>query len=182
MAQTCKKLKGLFLDRDGVINVEKKYVHKIEDFIFLEHIFDLCRMALSKSYQIFIVTNQAGIGRGFYSESDFLKLNDWMIERFKSEHISIMKTYFCPFHALHGIGKYKQESYDRKPNPGMIIKALNEFNISAQSSILIGDNISDIIAGLRAGIKKNILLSDDCETSKLPYAKIPTLLEAFDHL
>ncbi|WP_313801732.1 HAD family hydrolase [Cytobacillus sp.] len=149
--------KALFLDRDGVINLEKSYVHKIEDFEFIDGIFELTKYFQDKCYLIIVITNQAGIGRGYYTEEDFHKLNDWMIDQFKQRGILITEVYYCPFHPTHGIGKYKKDSFDRKPNPGMILKAARKYNINLSESILIGDKESDIEAGKSAGVGMNIL-------------------------
>lgn len=150
--------KALFLDRDGVVNVEKDYVHKIKDFEFMDGIFELALFFQEKSYIIIIITNQAGIGRGYYTEEDFYKLNEWMISEFAKNDIKISKVYFCPYHPEHGIDGYKKDSYDRKPNPGMILNAKEEFNLDLENSLLIGDKLSDIQAGLNAGIGTNMLL------------------------
>lgn len=151
---------ALFLDRDGVINIDHAYVYRIDDFEFIPGIFSVCRHAIKLGYMIVVVTNQAGIGRGYYSEEDFLKLNQWMCARFLDEGITITKTYHCPFHPSHGVGMYKQDSYDRKPNPGMLIQAQQEFAINMEQSILIGDKVSDIQAGIAAGVGKNIYFSN----------------------
>ncbi|KOP71883.1 D,D-heptose 1,7-bisphosphate phosphatase [Bacillus sp. FJAT-21945] len=149
--------KALFLDRDGVINVEKNYVHKIEDFEFIDGIFELTKYFQDKGYLIIVITNQAGIGRGYYTEEDFHKLNDWMIDQFKQRGILITEVYYCPFHPTHGIGEYKKDSFDRKPNPGMILNAARKYNFNLSESILIGDKESDIEAGKSAGVGMNIL-------------------------
>ena len=146
--------KALFLDRDGVINVEKNYVYKIEDFEFIDGIFELAKSYQEKGFLIIVITNQAGIGRGYYTEEDFHKLNNWMIEQFKQRGIEITEVYYCPYHPTHGIGEYLKDSYDRKPNPGMILKAQEKYNIDLSQSILIGDKESDIEAGRNAGIKR----------------------------
>ena len=152
-----KNNKALFLDRDGVINIDKGYVYKIEDIEFIDGIFELCKYVISRNYLIIIITNQAGIGRGLYSEHDFKVLTDWIEKVFLSNGIFIDKTYFCPFHKIHGKGKYLKDSFDRKPNPGMILKASKEKSINLSNSILIGDKISDLLAGEAAGIGNNIL-------------------------
>ena len=90
--------KALLLDRDGVINEDQGRVYKVEDIIFMDGIFDVCRKFLENNYLIIIITNQAGIGRGLYTESDFEHLTQWMEEKFQSEGVEISKTYFCPFH------------------------------------------------------------------------------------
>jgi D-glycero-D-manno-heptose 1,7-bisphosphate phosphatase len=144
--------RALFLDRDGVINVDKGYVHRREDFEFVDGIFDLCRAFRQRGYLLVVVTNQSGIGRGYYSESDFLALTDWMVSVFREQGISIARTYYCPYHPQHGVGAYRSDSFDRKPNPGMILRARDELQIDLGGSILLGDRKSDILAGVRAGV------------------------------
>ena len=149
------KQKALFLDRDGTINVEKNYVYKIEDFEFQPGIFDLIRAYQTNGFLIFVLTNQSGISRGFYSEEDFEILNRWMIEQFNSERIKITKVYYCPHHPeITGSCKC------RKPKAGMIEEAIKQFNISAVNSVLIGDKKRDILAGENAGIGKNLYIQN----------------------
>lgn len=150
--------KALFLDRDGVINVEKNYVYLIEDFEFVDGIFDLCACAQSLGFKLIVITNQAGIGRGYYTESDFGQLTRWMLEQFTCREICIDRVYHCPFHPTAGIGAYRQESFDRKPNPGMIMKAQADFDLDLANSVLVGDKDSDIEAGRAAGIHYNLKL------------------------
>jgi D-glycero-D-manno-heptose 1,7-bisphosphate phosphatase len=178
---------ALFLDRDGVINVDHAYVHKKDDFEFIEGIFDLCRKAKQRGYLIIVVTNQAGIGRGYYSEKDFVRLTDWMKQVFLSEEVEINHVYHCPYHPQHGIGTFKKDAECRKPNPGMILKACGDFNIDLESSILIGDKASDIKAGKNAGITKNLLFisandSDRERDTKDATTVLHTLQEAVDYL
>ena len=148
---------ALFLDRDGVINVDRAYVHRVEDFEFIDGIFDLCRQARLRDYLIFVVTNQAGIARGYYSEADFLNLTQWMCSQFVAAGAAIDKVYFCPFHAEYGLGKYKVDSPLRKPNPGMILQAAREYDVDLAGSVLVGDMDTDIEAGLAAGVGLNLL-------------------------
>ena len=143
--------KAVFLDRDGVVNVEKNYVYKIEDFEFMPGIFDVCKKYQQEGYLLFIITNQAGIARGYYTEEQFRILTDFMIKQFEKQGILIKKVYFCPHHP-----DFTGECECRKPNPGMILQAAKEFDIDLSESILIGDKESDIEAGERAGIKMNI--------------------------
>lgn len=145
--------KALFLDRDGVINFDYGHVHSVDNFDFIDGIFDLCRLAQQKGYLIIVITNQAGIGKGLYDEEDFHKLNSWMIDRFKFNDIIISKTYYCPH-------KPDDNCDCRKPNPGMLLKAIEEFKIYPNDSILIGDNKSDIEAGQNANIGNCILFKD----------------------
>ena len=150
--------KALFLDRDGVINEDTGYVCQPEDFRFIEGIFELCSTALGLGYLIIVITNQAGIARGYYAEEEFHSLNEWMLMEFEKQGIDIAAVYHCPYHPEYGIGKYKAESFDRKPEPGMIFKARDEHGIDLSRSVLIGDKDSDIEAGRRAGVGRNLLL------------------------
>ena len=129
---------------------------KKKNFDFLEGIFDLCKIAQLKSYKIFIVTNQSGIGRGYYSEEDFMALTHWVCDQFNDRGIRIDKVYFSPYHTDAIIAKYKGDHFSRKPNPGMILQAEKEFDLDLDSSILVGDEVSDIDAGIAAGVGLSI--------------------------
>ncbi|WP_421919696.1 D-glycero-alpha-D-manno-heptose-1,7-bisphosphate 7-phosphatase [Marinifilum sp.] len=142
--------RALFLDRDGVINKEYNYVHRIEDFDFIPGIFDFCKLFLERDYIIIIITNQAGIARKYYSVNDFNSLTNWMLGEFGREGVNIAKVYHCPHHP-----DYTGDCKCRKPNPGMILEAKSEFDIDIENSILIGDKISDIESGINAGIRVN---------------------------
>ena len=152
--------KCLFLDRDGVINYDYGHVGTLERFKFRPYIFELVQKANDLNYLVIVITNQSGIGRGFYSEKDFHKLNIWMIKKFEINNCIINDVFYCPYHPHKGIGKYRKESFDRKPSPGMINKALEKYSININSSILVGDKPSDIEAGKLAGIKNLYLIND----------------------
>lgn len=141
---------ALFLDRDGVINVDRGYVGRQEDFefFFFPVIFEICSAAKQLGYLIFVVTNQSGIGRGYYTEQEFIKLNDWMLGVFKEHGVDIDKVYYCTY----------LDSPDRKPKPGMILRAAEEFGIDLSRSILVGDKETDVRAGIAAGVGLNLLL------------------------
>ncbi|MDR3696326.1 HAD family hydrolase [Mucilaginibacter sp.] len=139
--------KALFLDRDGVVNTDKNYVHKIKDFDFIDGIFDLCKKYQDDGYLIIIITNQAGIARGYYTEGDFEILTEWMINEFKLHGIKISKVYHCPHYP-----DITGPCSCRKPNPGMIFQAKEDFNLNLEECTLIGDKESDIQAGRNAGI------------------------------
>jgi D-glycero-D-manno-heptose 1,7-bisphosphate phosphatase len=153
--------RALFLDRDGVINVEKNYVWRIEDYEFMPGIFDLCLAAQAMGFVPIVITNQAGIGRGYYTEHDFQRVTGWMLERFRQARIEIGSVYHCPFHPTEGIGEYRRESFDRKPNPGMILKAQVDLGLDLARSVLVGDNESDIAAGRAAGVGHSVKLRHD---------------------
>nr|WP_294795889.1 HAD family hydrolase [uncultured Mucilaginibacter sp.] len=145
--------KALFLDRDGVVNIEKNYVYKIEDFEFTDFIIDLCKTYQEKGFLIIIITNQAGIARGYYSEQDFEILTKWMIAEFHKQGVKIAKVYFCPHHP-----DFTGDCDCRKPNPGMILKAKQDFDLDLSECVLFGDKQSDIDAGISAGILNNNLI------------------------
>jgi D-glycero-D-manno-heptose 1,7-bisphosphate phosphatase len=141
--------KALFLDRDGVVNVEKNYVHKIEDFEFMDGVFDLCRRYQDDGHIVLVITNQAGISRGLYSEDDFARLTAWMVERFRDNGVEIGNVYHCPHHP-----DFSGPCDCRKPAPGMIFQARDEFDLDLAQCTLLGDKESDLEAGRRAGILK----------------------------
>ena len=177
LAVPSASIPALFLDRDGVVNIEKAYVHNISDFEFIEGIFPLCRTAMACGLMIFIITNQAGIGRGYYSEAQYNTLMEWMLGHFERNNVIISRVYHCPFHPVHGLGPYKMDSFDRKPHPGMILQAKADFNLDLFKSILIGDKESDIAAGNSAGIGTNLLFQGPPEISNAT-ARISTLHDA----
>jgi len=149
--------RALFLDRDGVINLDYGYVHRQDQIHFVDGIFEVCRYACRLGFAIIVVTNQAGIGRGFYSQEDFAKLMCWMKKHFSRQGCPIDDIYWCPYHPTEGVGSYRKESFNRKPNPGMIFNAVKKYNILLSKSVLIGDNLSDMIAGNAAGVGFNLL-------------------------
>lgn len=162
--------KALFLDRDGIINLDEKgYTYKIEDFHFIDGIFELATYAQAKGYTLFVVTNQSGIARGYYTEKDFLDVTDYMLNCFQANNILISKVYYCPYHPDGSIMRYKMESNDRKPNPGMLLKAEKEFNLDLRSSVIIGDKETDIVAGKKANIGKTILVTNHHGHSQADY-------------
>lgn len=156
---------ALFLDRDGVINVDHGYVHKPEDFDFVDGIFELVKCANKFGYFTVVVTNQAGIGRGYYNENDFENITQWMRQQFILQGAVIDAVYFSPYHPEFGVGKYLKQSDCRKPAPGMLIRAAQENDIDLQKSILLGDNFSDIQAGINAGVKNLFILGKNPQDS-----------------
>lgn len=144
--------KALFLDRDGVINVDHGYLYQIDQFEFVDGIIPLCQRAMALGYQIIVVTNQSGIGRGYYSEQGFWTLSDWMCEAFAKQQVDIKKVYFCPHHPTKAQAPYLTECECRKPKPGMLLSAIAEFAIDPEQSIMVGDKISDMQAGFSAGV------------------------------
>jgi len=149
---------AVFLDRDGVINKETDYVYKVDEFHFIEGVFAACREMSASGYRLIVITNQAGIARGYYTEADFHQLTKWMLETFRQQDVEIDGVYYCPHHPVHGVGDYRCDCDCRKPAPGMILRAANEHSLDLQRSILIGDKVSDIEAGRAAGVGCNALV------------------------
>jgi D-glycero-D-manno-heptose 1,7-bisphosphate phosphatase len=144
--------KALFIDRDGVINVDKGHVYRVDDFKFTDGIFDFCRKYSCAGYLIIVITNQAGIAKGIYTEADFEHLTDWMISRFNENGVTISKVLHCPHHP-----DYSGKCECRKPAPGMILQAVKEFDLDISQCILAGDKETDLEAGRRAGIPESNL-------------------------
>jgi D-glycero-D-manno-heptose 1,7-bisphosphate phosphatase len=150
----------LFLDRDGVINVDHGWIHKIEDFDWMPGIFDLARAAAAAGMPVIVVTNQGGIARGLYDESAFRTLTTWMMEAFTAQGAPIARVIACPHHPDGTIAPLNIKCACRKPAPGMLLQCIADFNIDPARSILIGDNASDIEAGYKAGVvRKHLLLT-----------------------
>ena len=143
--------KTIFLDRDGVINKEINYLHKIKDFEFIYGVFEACQYVQSLDYKIIIVTNQSGISRGYYSENDFQLINNWMLGQFKQNNINILDVFHCPHFP-------KSNCNCRKPKPGMFLQAKIKYDIDMSNSWLIGDKEVDITAANNAGISNTILV------------------------
>ncbi len=147
------KKPALFLDRDGIINIDYGYVSKVENFKFIDAIFELIKLFQNRGYYIFIVTNQSGIGRKYYSLEDFKVLTNYMLNEFEKGGIKIDKVEFCP-HAP------ELNCNCRKPKCGMVENILKEFNINLKNSWLIGDKQSDIDLSKNCNIKNSIAIGN----------------------
>ena len=165
--------KALFLDRDGVVNIDKSYLYKKEDFVFCDGIFELLKYAQHLGYRLFIVTNQSGISRGYYSEDDFERLTSWMIEEFKKNGITIQKVYHCPH--------LPDDNCEcRKPKPKMLKDAIDEFDIDPAASWMIGDKPSDMEAAKNAGVKNTILISNQNQKTSSAKYSVQSLYDIID--
>ena len=151
--------KVAFLDRDGVINKEINYLHKVEDFEYTKDCIKGLLQLIKLGFQLVIVTNQAGIAKGIFSLNDYKFLTKWMLSDLKKKGIRILDCIYCPHHPDGVIKEYAKRCACRKPAPGMINYAIEKYNIDAGSSILIGDKISDIQSGKNAGIYQLFLVS-----------------------
>ena len=150
--------KFIFLDRDGVINVDYGYVHKWKDFKFIDGVILALQNLIELNYKIILVTNQSGIGRGFYSQEDYYILTKKYVNHLKKYKVKFLDIYHCP-HAPNAIGEPICSC--RKPLPGMFIKASREHKIKLSDAIMIGDKISDIKSAKSAGIEKRYLITND---------------------
>lgn len=149
---------ALFLDRDGVVNEEVGYLYRPEQVRWVDGVFSLGRKAQALGYRLVIVTNQSGIGRGLYSTKQFEELMLWMQERLLEEGVILDAVYHCPYHPEHGLGQWRREHEDRKPAPGMLLRAARDLNLELSASVLVGDRCSDIAAAQAAGLRQAFLL------------------------
>ena len=159
-------IKTIFLDRDGVINKEVNYLSKIDDFKFIDGVFETCYFLKNLGFEIIVVTNQSGIARGYFSENDFKLINNWMINQFKLNKVEILDVFYCPH-------SNESNCECRKPKPGMFLAAKNKHNINMKESWMIGDSERDITAAYLAGIENTILVRSghktDGKNSKAKY-------------
>tara|TARA_B100000795_G_C22692998_1_gene396373 strand:- start:271 stop:798 length:528 start_codon:yes stop_codon:yes gene_type:complete len=144
-------LKTIFLDRDGVINKEVNYLYKIDDFEFIDGIFEACQHFQRLNYKIIIVTNQSGISRGLFTSKDYDLITDWMLHQFSKKSVDILDIFSCHHGPLSNCSC-------RKPKPGMFFSADKKYNIDMDSSWMIGDKESDVEAANNAGIENTILV------------------------
>jgi D,D-heptose 1,7-bisphosphate phosphatase len=154
--------KAIFLDRDGTIIKDKNYAYKKEDIKFLPKSIEGLKLLQDNNYNLIIVTNQSGIARGFFSETDYFNFRDELHHKLELKGVNIDAEYFCPHHFEEGRGKYRINCTCRKPNPGMILEAKKDFNLNLDYCWMIGDRESDIIAGWRANCK-SIFISSKLE-------------------
>ncbi|MFP3644424.1 D-glycero-beta-D-manno-heptose 1,7-bisphosphate 7-phosphatase [Paraburkholderia sp. SIMBA_054] len=159
------KKRALFLDRDGVINVDIGYLHRKEDCVFLPGIFELVRRARRAGFDVFVVTNQAGIARGYYTEETFAGFTDWMMGQFADEGAPITQVYYCPHHPDAGVRSYRISCECRKPQPGMLLRAAAEHGIDLAASAMVGDSVTDMEAAKAAGIRYRFLIGEARQTS-----------------
>ena len=150
-----------FLDRDGVINVDRGYVYRREDFEFVPGVLQGARRLAGLGYALVVVTNQSGIGRGMYGEDDFRRLTEWMVQAFASAGAAIAGVYFCPHHPTEATGAYRTACRCRKPAPGMLLDAAAELHLDLPASVMFGDRASDMQAARAAGVGRRVVLATD---------------------
>ena len=150
--------RAAFIDRDGVINVEHNYVHRIEDFELIAGVPEGLAQLAAAGYKLVVVTNQAGIARGFYTEADMNRLHEHLRAELAAHDVHIDAIYHCPHHPQGKVAEYAISCDCRKPAPGMLLQAAREMNLDLSASVLVGDKISDIEAGRAAGMRLAVLV------------------------
>lgn len=153
--------RAAFLDRDGVVNLDGGYVYRVADFHFVPGVLQGARRLRALGYALVIVTNQSGIGRGYYSEAQFAELTAWMSRTFAAAGAPLAGIHFCPHHPTDALGRYRVDCDCRKPMPGMLLQTGRELEIDLADSVLFGDRESDLQAALAAGLAHRILLGTD---------------------
>jgi len=153
--------RAAFLDRDGVINVDAGYVHRIEDFEFVPGTLEACRELARRGWLLVVATNQSGIGRGLYTVQDFHALTDWMKRRFEQSGAPLAGVYYCPHHPTDALDGFRIQCDCRKPQPGMLLQAARELSLDLAQSMLFGDKCEDLQAAQAAGIAHRVLLGKD---------------------
>ena len=146
--------KGIFLDRDGVINEEVSYLSNPNDFRFIDGSIEALKILKSLGYLLIVITNQAGIARGYFTEETLQQIHQKMTKALKAKNLSLDDIYYCPHHP-----NYTGPCECRKPNPGMILDAAKKYNISLEQSYMIGDTLKDIETGLNAKCMTVLLLT-----------------------
>ena len=172
----------LFLDRDGVINVNLGYVHSVAETQWVPGVFEFSKRARNAGYSLVIVTNQAGIARGYYSEEEFINYTHWMHQQFEQRGVDILATFYCPHHPTEGLRQYRKDCCCRKPMPGMLQAARNEFSFGTHDEIMVGDSITDMIAAERAGIRRRLLFNPERDKMACHALDGVVLCETFEQM
>lgn len=149
--------KAIFLDRDGTLNIDHGYVHRIDDFHFIEGSIEALQKLKAMGFLLVLVTNQSGIARGYFSEEQFLQLTEWMDWSLADRGVDLDGIYYCPHHP-QGQGEYKQDCDCRKPKSGMLLQAIRELNIDPAQSFMVGDKVEDLLAAQGAKVRSKILV------------------------
>lgn len=150
--------KAAFIDRDGVLNEERAFVHRIEDFAFVPGAIEALQTLQAAGYALVVITNQSGIARGLYSEAEYLALTAHMRELLTGAGVRLDAVEYCPHLADAVLERYRVDCDCRKPKPGMLLKAIRTLDLEPQASFIVGDRLSDVEAGRAAGIGRCFLV------------------------
>ena len=153
--------RAVFLDRDGTVIQDVGYLDECDRIKFLPKVGKAIKLLNESGFKVIVITNQSGVARGYFTEETVKEINEYIHESLAEQGASIDMVYYCPHHIEGIIEEYRRECYCRKPDPGMIEEAAREFGIDLENSFVIGDKISDIEAGRRAGCKTILLASED---------------------
>ncbi|MEM1106001.1 MAG: HAD family hydrolase [Pseudomonadota bacterium] len=143
---------ALFLDRDGVLNVDRGYVASVEDLEWIDGAMDCVRAFKARGWFVFVVTNQTGIAQGLYTAADMARVHRHLMDEFSGAGAEIDRIYHCASHPQAQVAPYREDSIDRKPGPGMLLRAMADFPVRREASFLIGDKQTDIEAAHAAGV------------------------------
>lgn len=147
-------LKAIFLDRDGTLNVDVNYLYKIEDFAWMPEAKEALAYLQGQGYTLFVITNQSGIARGYYTIAQMEELHAYMNQELAQVGAHIEKFYYCPHHNKEGVlPEYVKDCDCRKPKPGMFLQAMSEYEVDKEKSLMIGDSKRDVEAAEAAGIR-----------------------------
>lgn len=171
---------AVFLDRDGVINSDTGYVSQWSEFVFLPGAIEAMQRLSRAGYALIVVTNQSGIARGYYSERDFATLTQHMRHDLSHQGVSIAGVYYCPHHVDGVSADYRKACSCRKPAPGLLLRAIDDHNIDAKRSAIVGDKASDMEAGSNAGITRRFHVTTG--SPEPGSVRVSNLLQAADLL
>jgi D-glycero-D-manno-heptose 1,7-bisphosphate phosphatase len=179
-------VRAVFLDRDGTINVDKGYVHRIADFEFLPGAVDALALLARAGIDIIVVSNQSGIARGLFSETDLAAVNAHMTAELLRHGVKLAGIYVCPHHPQGSVPRYRLVCACRKPRPGLLIAAMRARGLEAREAVMIGDKNSDVDAGRAAGLSATYLVetgraASDDHIARAKYV-VPDLRSAVDHI
>ena len=171
---------ALLLDRDGVINHDHGYVATRERFEFTPGIFALTRRAVDRGYAVVVITNQAGIARGYYPEAQFLDLSRWMSGEFARNGVDLAGIFHCPYYRGGAVAAYDRDSFWRKPAPGMILEAARRLGLDLPRSVFLGDQPTDMTAAAAAGVATRVLIGDGAPDATLAIRRLDELTERLE--
>ncbi len=184
---------AIFFDRDGVLNEQprgktgnERYVCCVSDFHWLPETIDALRIARSSDFKLIVITNQAGIAKGYFSLESYLQIEQRIDEELKKAGLYLDATYYCPYHPSATKEEFRLDSRDRKPETGMLEKAASDHKLDLSRSFLIGDKTSDILCGVRAGCTTYLVQTGYAGSDKqyvvTPHFIVSNVLEAVNHI